>query len=241
MATLKLEESLKHLSQCADLERQLKILSEPFAIMEHALSFIARLNNTQRVEISIKQGDVCRRLAVATRDQVLFEQNTAIPDHVRTSRPYFRIERAPSGWIYSLPLWETDRERWQLRCFLTRLCQEDLGWIDVVVEQMLEAVDRTVSVKEVNSHLQHNSADYGQLVTMEKMASIGMVAAGAAHEIHGPAAYVRANIGMMEGYLRDIDRALARFEDLLEKSGNHELLDGWRKTKKGGETERQPR
>jgi signal transduction histidine kinase len=228
---LKLEESLQHLNRCAELERRIKSQSDPYAIMEQALTFIARIENTQRAEISINQDDVCRRLSVATRDRVLFEQNKAIPEHLRRSRQDCRIERATSGWLYSLPLWETDEERWQLRCFLTRLCQEELEWIDYVVGQMVEAMDHTPLVLEVSRQRQNDNASCGQLFTMERMASLGMLTASVAHEIVNPAAYVKANLAMMDTYLDDIAHTIARFEDLLEKSGQRELLDGWRRVK----------
>jgi signal transduction histidine kinase len=43
-----------------------------------------------------------------------------------------------------------------------------------------------------------------QLIQSEKMASIGQLAAGVAHEINNPVGYVYSNLGSLEKYLKDI-------------------------------------
>jgi len=47
-----------------------------------------------------------------------------------------------------------------------------------------------------------------QLLQSEKMASIGQLAAGVAHEINNPIAFVRANLHSLDGYAKDILSAL---------------------------------
>ena len=49
----------------------------------------------------------------------------------------------------------------------------------------------------------------GQLLQSEKMASIGQLAAGVAHEINNPIAFVRANLHSLDGYVADIIALLA--------------------------------
>ena len=51
-------------------------------------------------------------------------------------------------------------------------------------------------------------AAHNQLLQSEKMASIGQLAAGVAHEINNPIGYVHSNIGSLEGYLADLFRIL---------------------------------
>ncbi|MDE2396733.1 MAG: ATPase [Burkholderiales bacterium] len=51
-----------------------------------------------------------------------------------------------------------------------------------------------------------------QLVQSEKLASIGQLAAGVAHEINNPVGYVFSNFTTLERYLKDLFRMLAAYE-----------------------------
>ncbi|HUY04565.1 MAG TPA: histidine kinase, partial [Rhodocyclaceae bacterium] len=51
-------------------------------------------------------------------------------------------------------------------------------------------------------------AAHNQLLQAEKMASIGQLAAGVAHEINNPIGYVQSNIGSLEDYLGGLFRIL---------------------------------
>ncbi|HEY3432443.1 MAG TPA: ATP-binding protein [Rhodocyclaceae bacterium] len=51
-----------------------------------------------------------------------------------------------------------------------------------------------------------------QLLQSEKLASIGQLAAGVAHEINNPIGYVHANVGSLESYLQDIFAVLDAYE-----------------------------
>ncbi len=51
-----------------------------------------------------------------------------------------------------------------------------------------------------------------QLMQSEKLASIGQLAAGVAHEINNPVGYVFSNFGTLEKYLADLFRVLEAYE-----------------------------
>jgi signal transduction histidine kinase len=61
----------------------------------------------------------------------------------------------------------------------------------------------------LNAKLKHAQ---DQLMQSEKLASIGQLAAGVAHEINNPVGYVFSNFGTLEKYLADLFRVLEAYE-----------------------------
>lgn len=53
---------------------------------------------------------------------------------------------------------------------------------------------------------------HSQLLQSEKLASIGQLAAGVAHEINNPVAFVNSNLGTLRGYVEDLFKTLAAYE-----------------------------
>ncbi len=56
-----------------------------------------------------------------------------------------------------------------------------------------------------------------QLLQSEKMASIGQLAAGVAHEINNPVGYINSNIGSLKHALEDLFRLLDHYEQAEDK------------------------
>ncbi|GAA0750650.1 ATP-binding protein [Ideonella azotifigens] len=85
------------------------------------------------------------------------------------------------------------------------------------IDSLEAAVDeRTQRLTQANLALQAEIAERknleAQLVQQEKLASIGQLAAGVAHEINNPIGYVFSNVGTLEGYLADLFRMLDAYE-----------------------------
>ena len=63
-----------------------------------------------------------------------------------------------------------------------------------------------------------------QLLQSEKMASIGQLAAGVAHEINNPMGFIYSNLGTLSGYIEDLGQLLKKHET-LEQSVQEGKLD----------------
>lgn len=75
--------------------------------------------------------------------------------------------------------------------------------------QVQELLQANEELKVLNAKL---SATQDKLVQSEKLASIGQLAAGVAHEINNPIGYIFSNFGTLEGYLAQLFQMLAAYE-----------------------------
>jgi signal transduction histidine kinase len=76
-------------------------------------------------------------------------------------------------------------------------------------EQVQELLLAHAALKEANGKL---SEAQDKLLQSEKLASIGQLAAGVAHEINNPIGYIFSNFGTLERYLDDLFEMLAGYE-----------------------------
>lgn len=75
--------------------------------------------------------------------------------------------------------------------------QEELNGKNRSLEESLD------EIKIVNKKLADTKA---QMIQSEKMASIGLLSAGVAHEINTPIGFVSSNLHSLDGYIKDISR-----------------------------------
>ena len=90
---------------------------------------------------------------------------------------------------------------------------------DLFIREIFNVRDRM----RLTRQLQHEKAEQGrllneiqctqeQLLQSEKMASIGQLAAGVAHEINNPVGYISSNISTMQNYLANIFNLLEKYQ-----------------------------
>jgi signal transduction histidine kinase len=95
-----------------------------------------------------------------------------------------------------------------------QMTRELAGHIDTLEATVQE---RTASLRDANGQLQREIAErkqlQAQLVQQGKLASIGQLAAGVAHEINNPIGFIFSNFGALERYLDDLFRMLSACEE----------------------------
>lgn len=84
-----------------------------------------------------------------------------------------------------------------------------------------ELLRRNAELTELNAKL---SMAQEQLVQSEKLASIGQLAAGVAHEINNPIGYIFSNFGTLEGYIVNLLDMLRAYEKAEADVSSKETL-----------------
>jgi signal transduction histidine kinase len=96
-----------------------------------------------------------------------------------------------------------------------------IGAVETLVD-VTERKEAEIQLKIANDNLErlvsertHQLATANaQLAQSEKLASIGQLAAGVAHEINNPIGYVHSNIGSLQTYMNDLLALLTAYEQL---------------------------
>ncbi|RBH56326.1 MULTISPECIES: ATP-binding protein [Pseudomonas] len=93
------------------------------------------------------------------------------------------------------------------------------------LEELVE--QRTLALKQTSLALQHEIDERkqleGQLVQSEKLASLGQLAAGVAHEINNPIGFISSNLGTLEGYFGKLLEMLQAYQNAEEGVAAPEL------------------
>jgi two-component system, NtrC family, sensor kinase len=96
---------------------------------------------------------------------------------------------------------------------INRTLQQTKAQMELEIQERMlveaEVLRRNVELTELNQQLSHA---HEQLVQSEKLASIGQLAAGVAHEINNPIGYIFSNFGTLTNYLNDLFEILDGYE-----------------------------
>jgi len=89
------------------------------------------------------------------------------------------------------------------------------------LENMVE--ERTAELNKALRDLQNTQS---QLLQSEKLASIGQLAAGVAHEINNPVGFVKSNLGTMNEYMEDLMKLVDHYKILEATLGKEKDIRG---------------
>lgn len=122
---------------------------------------------------------------------------------------------------------------------LTDYTNEDINIVSFLADVTWEIAQKIIAdelllknhAELVASHSELKQAQ-SHIIQQEKMAAIGQLAAGIAHEINNPMSFVIGNIDILRNYVDMLTKAMKMQEDVFENVANKEELQTWMEKKK---------
>ncbi len=136
-------------------------------------------------------------------------------DAIMVDRQMLALARDSGSWSGSLPL----GERVVIAHISHSADETGASWFMVLVHEIEGQLDYEAQLQQRHAELRQaylrlNGAQE-KLLQSEKMASIGQLAAGVAHEINNPIGYVHSNLGSLQEYLRSLFTVIEAYERAL--------------------------
>ena len=96
--------------------------------------------------------------------------------------------------------------------------------LKIISSPILDKNGKVVAAIELIKDITEEIAMERELQQSQKMASIGQLAAGVAHEINNPTGFVSSNLGSLQNYVRDLDRLVVRYRELKQLVSSKETF-----------------
>ncbi|MBC7923575.1 MAG: hypothetical protein H7Z75_21065 [Ferruginibacter sp.] len=158
---------------------------------------------------NLDPGHYTFRVKAANSDGVWNERGVAV--EIIITPPYYR-----RPWFYGLGAVAFGFAVAAYVRYRTREMQRNERVLMRKVRERTEEVSRQKEALEAT--LDHLRTTQGQLMEAEKMASLGLLTAGVAHEINNPINFVSANVAPLQRNIADLLSLLARYDHIVEKA-----------------------
>lgn len=128
-----------------------------------------------------------------------------------------------SGIIVLFTQGLTDKQNQVLTVFKTGIKQ-----LAIIMEHRFQEDKLVASYEEISSTNNALKETQNKLVQSEKMATVGQLSAGIAHEINNPMGFIKSNMGSLDDYIKDFVEYVEASKSLTEKtlqSGDSEIIN----------------
>lgn len=191
-----------------------RFLSSILAAIQDGISVLDRDMRIVRVNETVGKWYVHTMQLVGRKCHEVYQlrnrpcENCPVQETLKTSKPSFAVipftepEGGKISWfeVFSFPIVdETTKE------------------ISGIVEYLRNITDRKIAEEKLNAAFNELKQMHVQLLQSEKMASIGQLASGVAHEINNPTAFILSNLASLRKYSASLTEHIRVLSDALEK------------------------
>ena len=147
----------------------------------------------------------------------------------------------PTGWVRFIEAVDeaygsADADRLMIERSLDLMSKElteaNVGLRNELAERRRTELALQAEREEQRALIRKLEDAHSQLLQSEKMASIGQLAAGVAHEINNPIGFVYSNLGTLEKYIRDTFGMIELYEQAEKSITDPEVLNRLQAAKK---------
>ena len=105
----------------------------------------------------------------------------------------------------------------------TKKYQDEILLFNYDLEDKIKQRTQQLSTKnnELESAYEKLQATQEQLIHSEKLASIGQLAAGVAHEINNPVAFIKGNLNALKGYIKSYQQLIKIQQTIIKNHDTH--------------------